>query len=172
MAWSGHVKGRSNSFRLYDQNVTAITDVWAVSLQHRLQPGGEQMTPKPHKIAFIFATVLVVGALMAITTWAAVPKHASDSAAPIAKGRFTGLTSGKCTKDRGPAPSLFASPVFGAGRHSGAIRARRLLERAIANTRDLSVGTPNLHNLRQELRNEKVGGNDCSTLHVDYRPSA
>jgi hypothetical protein len=86
VAWSGHVKGRSYSFRLYDQNVTAITDVWAVSLQHRLQPGGEQMTPKPHKIAFMFATVLVVGALMAITTWAAVPKHASDSAAPIAKG--------------------------------------------------------------------------------------
>jgi len=44
------------------------------------------MTPKPHKIAFIFATVLVVGALMAITTWAAVPKHASDLAAPITKG--------------------------------------------------------------------------------------
>jgi len=86
VAWSGHVKGRSYSFHLYDQNVTAITDIWAVSLQHRLQPGGEQMTPKPHKIAFIFATVLVVGALMAITTWAAVPKHASDSAAPIAKG--------------------------------------------------------------------------------------
>ena len=80
------MKGRSYSFHLYDQNVTAITDVWAVSLQHRLQPGGELMTPKPHKIAFIFATVLVVGALMAITTWAAVPKHASDSAAPIAKG--------------------------------------------------------------------------------------
>src|SRR5262249_10453126 len=78
VAWSGHVKGRSYSFRLYDQNVTAITDVWAVSLQHRLQPGGEQMTPKPHKIAFMFATVHVVGALMAITTWAAVPKHASD----------------------------------------------------------------------------------------------
>jgi hypothetical protein len=62
VAWSGRVKGRSYSFHLYDQNVTAITDVWAVSLQHRLQPGGEQMTPKPHKIAFIFATVLVVGA--------------------------------------------------------------------------------------------------------------
>jgi hypothetical protein len=34
-----------------DHLVMAITDVWAVSLQHRLQPGGEQMTPKPHKIA-------------------------------------------------------------------------------------------------------------------------
>ena len=42
------------------------------------------MTPKPHKLAFIFATVLVVAALLAITTWAAVPKH--ESVAPVAKG--------------------------------------------------------------------------------------
>ena len=40
------------------------------------------MTPKPHKLAFIFATVLVVAAFLAIATWAAVPKQASDSAAP------------------------------------------------------------------------------------------
>src|SRR5262249_4288394 len=32
-AGSGHVKGRSYSFHLYGQNVTAITDVRAVSLQ-------------------------------------------------------------------------------------------------------------------------------------------
>jgi hypothetical protein len=44
------------------------------------------MTPKPHKLAFIFATVLVVATFVAIATWAAVPKHASDSAAPAAKG--------------------------------------------------------------------------------------
>src|SRR5262249_33042547 len=29
--------------------VTAITDIWAVALQDRPQPGGEQMTLKPHK---------------------------------------------------------------------------------------------------------------------------
>ena len=40
------------------------------------------MTPKPSKAAFIFATVLVLAAFVAITTWAAVPKPHSDSAAP------------------------------------------------------------------------------------------
>src|SRR5262249_56360618 len=49
LAWSGPAKGRSYSFHLYDQSVKAITDIWAVSLQDRPQPGGEQMTPKPHK---------------------------------------------------------------------------------------------------------------------------
>jgi hypothetical protein len=39
------------------------------------------MTPNQHKLAFIFATVLAVAALLAITTWAAVPKRPSDSAA-------------------------------------------------------------------------------------------
>src|SRR5262249_14351358 len=39
LAWSGPAKGRSYSFHLYDQSVTAITDVWAVSLQGRPQPG-------------------------------------------------------------------------------------------------------------------------------------
>jgi len=40
------------------------------------------MTPKPSKAAFIFATILVVAAFVAINTWAAVPKAHSDSAAP------------------------------------------------------------------------------------------
>ena len=38
------------------------------------------MTPKPSKAAFIFATVLVLAAFVAITTWAAVPKPHSESA--------------------------------------------------------------------------------------------
>ena len=45
------------------------------------------MTPKPHKVGFIFAAVLVVAVFVAITTWAAVPKPHSDLAAPSsAKG--------------------------------------------------------------------------------------
>jgi hypothetical protein len=39
------------------------------------------MTPKPSKAAFIFTTVLVLAAFVAITTWAAVPKPQSDLAA-------------------------------------------------------------------------------------------
>jgi hypothetical protein len=39
------------------------------------------MTPNQHKLPFIFATALAVAALLAITTWAAVPKRPSDSAA-------------------------------------------------------------------------------------------
>jgi hypothetical protein len=38
------------------------------------------MTPKPSKAAFIFATVLVVAAFVAINTWAAVSKPHSESA--------------------------------------------------------------------------------------------
>jgi hypothetical protein len=40
------------------------------------------MTPRPSKAAFIFATVLVLAAFVAITTWAAVPKPHSEAAAP------------------------------------------------------------------------------------------
>ena len=40
------------------------------------------MAPKPHKLGFIFAAVLVMAVFVAITTWAAVPKH--ESAAAIA----------------------------------------------------------------------------------------
>ena len=40
------------------------------------------MAPKPHKLGFIFAAVLVMAGFLAITTWAAVPKH--ESAAPVA----------------------------------------------------------------------------------------
>jgi hypothetical protein len=36
------------------------------------------MTPNQHKLAFIFATALAAAALLAITTWAAVPKRPSD----------------------------------------------------------------------------------------------
>jgi hypothetical protein len=32
------------------------------------------MAPKPHKLGFIFAAVLVMAGFLAITTWAAVPK--------------------------------------------------------------------------------------------------
>jgi hypothetical protein len=39
------------------------------------------MTPKPQKLGFIFAAVLVTAVFVAITTWAAVPKSHSDSAA-------------------------------------------------------------------------------------------
>ena len=50
------------------------------------------MTPKPSKAAFIFATVLVIAAFVAINTWAAVPKPHSDLAAAGKAG--VGLTSG------------------------------------------------------------------------------
>jgi hypothetical protein len=40
------------------------------------------MAPEPHKLGFIFVAVIVLAAFLAITTWAAVPKH--ESAAPIA----------------------------------------------------------------------------------------
>ena len=40
------------------------------------------MAPKPHKLGFIFAAALVMAVFVAITTWAAVPKH--ESAAAIA----------------------------------------------------------------------------------------
>jgi len=33
------------------------------------------MTPKPHKLVSIFATVLVAAALLAITTWAVALTH-------------------------------------------------------------------------------------------------
>ena len=39
------------------------------------------MTPK---LAWIIYTVVVIAALVAINSWAAVPKHESNSAAPIA----------------------------------------------------------------------------------------
>jgi hypothetical protein len=44
------------------------------------------MTPNQHKLAFIFATVLAAAALLAITTWAAVPKRPSDAAADAPTG--------------------------------------------------------------------------------------
>ena len=40
------------------------------------------MTPKPSKAAFIFATVLLIAAFVAINTWAAVPKPHGDLSAP------------------------------------------------------------------------------------------
>jgi hypothetical protein len=40
------------------------------------------MAPKPGKLSFIFATVLVIAAFLAITTWAAVPKSHNASPAP------------------------------------------------------------------------------------------
>jgi hypothetical protein len=45
------------------------------------------MAPKPHTIFVTFVAVLVMAVFVAITTWAAVPKSQSDSAAPTwAKG--------------------------------------------------------------------------------------
>ena len=45
------------------------------------------MAPKPHTIFVTFVAVLVMAVFVAITTWAAVPKSHSDSAAPAwAKG--------------------------------------------------------------------------------------
>jgi hypothetical protein len=82
VAWSGHVEGRSYSFHLYDQNVTAITDVRAVFLQHLLQPGGEQMAPKQGN----FAVRLVVGAFVSIVLaaalWAASTLAKNNAAVP------------------------------------------------------------------------------------------
>ena len=40
------------------------------------------MASKPGKLAFIFTTVLVMAAFLAITTWAAIPKSQNDSPAP------------------------------------------------------------------------------------------
>jgi heme A synthase len=45
------------------------------------------MARKPHTIFVTFAAVVVMAVFVAITTWAAVPKSHSDSAAPTwAKG--------------------------------------------------------------------------------------
>jgi len=41
------------------------------------------MAPRPHRLAFTFAMVLAMAGFLAITTWAAVPKHAVGSAAPV-----------------------------------------------------------------------------------------
>jgi hypothetical protein len=42
------------------------------------------MAPKPHNLAFIFATALVVAAFLAITTWTAASNHGTNSAGFIA----------------------------------------------------------------------------------------
>ena len=75
--------GRGYSFRLYDQSVTAVTDVFPIPpVEVFLEARGEQdMTPK---LALIISTVVVIAAFVAINSWAAVPKHESNSAAPIA----------------------------------------------------------------------------------------
>jgi hypothetical protein len=38
------------------------------------------MAPTPHTVAFTFAMVLALAVFLAITTWAAAPKHESGSA--------------------------------------------------------------------------------------------
>jgi len=63
--------------------VTAVTDFFPISpvglsIEAR---GEEDMTPK---LALIISTVVVIAAFVAINSWAAVPKHESNSAAPIA----------------------------------------------------------------------------------------
>jgi hypothetical protein len=65
--------------------VTGITDfspVQPVQAKLRVWTQEGNMAPKPHKLGFIFAAVLVMAVFVAITTWAAVPKH--ESAAAIA----------------------------------------------------------------------------------------
>lgn len=41
------------------------------------------MAPGTQRLAFIFATVLAMAVFLAISTWAAAPKHAGNSAAPV-----------------------------------------------------------------------------------------
>jgi len=54
------------------------------------------MTPK---LALIISTVVVIAAFVAINSWAAVPKHESNSAAPIAaKGAIYRPACGRCTR--------------------------------------------------------------------------
>jgi hypothetical protein len=74
-----------NSFRLFDQNVTAITDCSSVPLLEAAftRPGIRRETMRRKPLAFVFGIVLAM-AVLGITTWAAVPKH--ESAAPAAKG--------------------------------------------------------------------------------------
>jgi hypothetical protein len=65
--------------------VTGITDFSPVQpVQAKLTVWTQEgnMAPKPHNLGFIFAAVLVMAVFVAITTWAAVPKH--ESAAAIA----------------------------------------------------------------------------------------
>jgi hypothetical protein len=53
------------------------------------------MAPKPDKLAFIFATVLVVAAFITINTWTAVAKHENGWKALSAPGTIhrSGLSS-------------------------------------------------------------------------------
>jgi hypothetical protein len=68
--------------------VTGITDLLLrlpVKLDVRVWPQEGNMTARPHKLGFIFAAALVTAVFVAITTWAAVPKHES-AATFVAKG--------------------------------------------------------------------------------------
>jgi hypothetical protein len=42
------------------------------------------MAPGPQRLAFTFAILVAMAVCLAITTWAAAPKHAPGSAAPVA----------------------------------------------------------------------------------------
>jgi len=63
--------------------VIAVTDFFSIPRVTLLLEarGEEDMTPK---LALIISTVVVIAAFVAINSWAAVPKHESNSAAPIA----------------------------------------------------------------------------------------
>jgi hypothetical protein len=63
--------------------VIAVTDFFPIPRVTLLLEarGEEDMTPK---LALIISTVVVIAAFVAINSWAAVPKHESNSAAPIA----------------------------------------------------------------------------------------
>ena len=41
------------------------------------------MAPGPQRLAVIFATVLAMAVFLAISTWAAAPKHAGSSTMPV-----------------------------------------------------------------------------------------
>ena len=63
--------------------MTAVTDFFPILPVGALLEarGEEDMTPK---LGWIISTVVVIAAFVAINSWAAVPKHESNSAAPIA----------------------------------------------------------------------------------------
>lgn len=62
--------------------ITVCSPLLVYNARQMMSPIGKDMTPKPTKTTVIFAAVLVVAAFVAITTWAAVPKPHSESAAP------------------------------------------------------------------------------------------
>jgi hypothetical protein len=68
--------------------VTNVTDLLLglpVRVEVRVWSQEGNMTARPRNLGFIFAAALVMAVFVAITTWAAVPKHES-AATFVAKG--------------------------------------------------------------------------------------